>query len=573
MAVATISLYDTITDSADAPVANATVTLTFGYNSATTADGLLQPSQRTATTDSTGKFTFAKVIPNDLVSPANTIYMIETPFRVYEVAPQSTNGASQQSTAANVIVNNPLALAPYTLIGPVTISGTLTVVSSTGIQVNAAGDISGRSFTASASAPYASFPGLASGDTAIAGKDHAKFGDFGVDGVGAPLVFDNSTVLRVKGNPTYATTSNPIFYVSEDLGGTLTSGQAFINQIATNTDSVDASLIGGMTLLRVANAVTAGAKGGRTGLSGTVNQSGATTLTNTQYYVGLYGGATASASAGGLTGAGNQRGNLFGFNAWAQLQAGAGAFWNSVVGAEIDWSMQTGTGAPYKVGLQMVQTSDDAVAGSTLDAGITFTKQSGGTAVGWVTGISFGQQQGWWPAVSTATLIGTNASFAGGPAYAAAWGIDFNAVAFSSGFLRGPNGFTVDGSGNIKMASTLDVTTGGGSMFVGNTNAGAMTIGRSGQTVTFPGTVNVASTIDVSTGGGSMFIGNTNAGAIQVGRTGQPIGLYGVAAVARAAAIASPTAPSAGYVQAEAQSMKTAVDALRVAVQNIGITS
>lgn len=49
-------------------------------------------------------------------------------------------------------------------------------------------------------------------------------------------------------------------------------------------------------------------------------------------------------------------------------------------------------------------------------------------------------------------------------------------------------------------------------------------------------------------------------------------GLYGVAPVARAGAIAAPTAPGAAYVQAEAQSMKVAVDAIRAALTNIGLT-
>lgn len=58
---------------------------------------------------------------------------------------------------------------------------------------------------------------------------------------------------------------------------------------------------------------------------------------------------------------------------------------------------------------------------------------------------------------------------------------------------------------------------------------------------------------------------------IRVNGTG--IGLYGVTPVARAAAITTPTAPGAAYVQAEAAAMKTAVDAIRVALTNIGITS
>jgi hypothetical protein len=126
MSVATISLWEAITDVADVPVPNATVTLAFGYNGATTADGLLQPSVRRLQTDSTGKVTFPKVIPNDLISPANTVYVITTPFSTYEVAPQSGNGSSQQSTAANVIVNAPLALAPYTGLSSLTVSGPIT---------------------------------------------------------------------------------------------------------------------------------------------------------------------------------------------------------------------------------------------------------------------------------------------------------------------------------------------------------------------------------------------------------------------------------------------------------------
>jgi hypothetical protein len=163
MAVQTISLFDIIVDSGGAPQANVTVTLSFGYNAATDADGLILPSQRTATTDGTGKWTIAKVIPNDLIAPSNTIYLVETPFRTYEVAPQSTNGASQQSTAANVIVNNPLGLAPYTGLigGAVTFTGLLTaqagevISGGTGATLTAAGALAVGSLTVSTgSGPY-----------------------------------------------------------------------------------------------------------------------------------------------------------------------------------------------------------------------------------------------------------------------------------------------------------------------------------------------------------------------------------------------------------------------------------
>jgi len=58
---------------------------------------------------------------------------------------------------------------------------------------------------------------------------------------------------------------------------------------------------------------------------------------------------------------------------------------------------------------------------------------------------------------------------------------------------------------------------------------------------------------------------------LKIATTGA-IGLYGATPVARAAAITTPTAPSAAYVQAEAAAMKTAVDAIRVALTGLGVT-
>lgn len=64
-------------------------------------------------------------------------------------------------------------------------------------------------------------------------------------------------------------------------------------------------------------------------------------------------------------------------------------------------------------------------------------------------------------------------------------------------------------------------------------------------------------------------VAKTGAGTAQ---TFGQVGFNGNAPVGKAAAIAAPTAPGAVYVQAEATAMKTAVDAIRVALQNIGIT-
>jgi hypothetical protein len=84
----------------------------------------------------------------------------------------------------------------------------------------------------------------------------------------------------------------------------------------------------------------------------------------------------------------------------------------------------------------------------------------------------------------------------------------------------------------------------------------------------------------VSTGGNLQINNSTNAlnqhisyaSGLVVGDAGKSLAFYGGTPVAKAGAITTPTAPSAAYVQAEAQSMKTAVDAIRTALSNIGIT-
>jgi len=55
--------------------------------------------------------------------------------------------------------------------------------------------------------------------------------------------------------------------------------------------------------------------------------------------------------------------------------------------------------------------------------------------------------------------------------------------------------------------------------------------------------------------------------------TGVSAGFNGSVPVAKAGAVATPTAPGVVYAQAEAAAMKTAVDAIRVALTNVGITS
>jgi hypothetical protein len=55
--------------------------------------------------------------------------------------------------------------------------------------------------------------------------------------------------------------------------------------------------------------------------------------------------------------------------------------------------------------------------------------------------------------------------------------------------------------------------------------------------------------------------------------TGTKFGVNGMTPVVKAAAITSPTAATGSYVQATATSYKTAIDAIRVALTNAGITA
>lgn len=270
---------------------------------------------------------------------------------------------------------------------------------------------------------------------------------------GSPALFTSESALSVQVNPTYSTTVTPGFLARGFYGGTVTSGQAFFNQIGADGDSVNASSAqgGGALLFYVGHTLSAGAVGGRTTLQANFNQLGSTTAAVGQYYVALSGFANASFSAGGS--AGSLRGNLFGANHSALLKTGAGMFWNSAVGEEIDVGIQAGTSVIDKVGFKVVQWVSDAVHGTRADYAIGLNNQALGTAPGWNVGFAFGGPEGWWPISSTGTMLGTYAAvIGGGPSIAAAYGIDFSSVTFSTGFLKS-TGFLVDGSGNVTGAS------------------------------------------------------------------------------------------------------------------------
>lgn len=203
-APATLTVFDNVYDDKGVAIANTTVTCVLDSTVETTSGGLIAASQQSTTTDNNGRFQFT-VIANDLLSPANSTYTISIPAisRSYQIAPQSGNGSSQQTTAANVIVNTPNAIAPWTnLTGNLTVAGTLgvtgltsdngglVVAGGTGATLNASGDLAVRSVTVSSgSGPYtptAAAGNIAMGNGAIAGGTIALGGP---PGAGTTTVF------------------------------------------------------------------------------------------------------------------------------------------------------------------------------------------------------------------------------------------------------------------------------------------------------------------------------------------------------------------------------------------------
>lgn len=254
---------------------------------------------------------------------------------------------------------------------------------------------------------------------------------------------------------TFVTTSSPAFAVNQTLAGTITSGSlAAANSIGIIADTVSAkSGPGEIYYLYVGSNFGGGTfNGGRVGITSFMTQTGPSSSapgTSTYIVSGLFSSQT-SINEGGTSGI--PSGNLFGLNNQVLLNAGA-TYWNSVVGQELDMLVAAGASVTYKTGLQIVLTQADATSGLLQDAAIVFTAQQNSATNGWGNVIQIGGPQGVWPAnPTTGVLIGTANTNLGGRSYAAAIGIDFSAVTFSTGFLKSI-GFLVDGSGNVTSPS------------------------------------------------------------------------------------------------------------------------
>ncbi len=211
-------------------------------------------------------------------------------------------------------------------------------------------------------------------------------------------------------------------------------GNQGVNGLAINHNFGGGNATGGRQALQVSLEQVAGTQSHAAGIN--------------PFFVGGTFYAYANASEGGANPptSGSQSGQLFGLNAWGRLKPGATGF-TSVVGAEINWSANSGSSYYWNAGLMLVLTSDHAVHGTAnIDAGMVITAQPGiGTGLDYGISFSSGAQ---WPLSASGTLI-----FAG--TGNTTNGIDFSATTFSGSSLKMP-GFLVSGTGHVSMHAGAD---------------------------------------------------------------------------------------------------------------------
>jgi hypothetical protein len=229
---------------------------------------------------------------------------------------------------------------------------------------------------------------------------------------------------------------------------TLTAGGvAAFHTFNLNSDNVDATTTNGIFNVYAGMVVGgANAKGHRTGLAGVTVVSSTTGNTSAGwFYTGGETRAIASANDNGTLG--STRGTIVGGFDSASLYTGA-THWSGLIGREIDIEARAGAAPKWKTGLQIVQRETDVESGIDADEAFVIANQAAGTAPGWDIGITFGTPHGEWAIKSTGTMIGTQTTALGGPAYEAEFGVDLSGVTIGTAAFKS-TGFEVDGSGVI----------------------------------------------------------------------------------------------------------------------------
>jgi hypothetical protein len=246
------------------------------------------------------------------------------------------------------------------------------------------------------------------------------------------------------------TTGQPFIDVNANYAGTLTGGAVpSANRIVCSSDTVK-SISNGFTWWSVFGNIDTGATGDRTGIYALLTVTGtsgdvAAGRAGGPAYVSVGGSVQMNANQGGTNLTTAAAGGVFGANFLANLGAGATNI-GTLVGTEISVGAAAGSSLKNKLGLQIVQTSNDAVSATNGDEiGILMANQAvQGSAPGWQAGLSFGSANAAFPIKTGGTLIkaGTNSGTMN-----AAFGIDLRNVIFGQQSLWLP-GFAVAG-GNV----------------------------------------------------------------------------------------------------------------------------
>jgi hypothetical protein len=234
------------------------------------------------------------------------------------------------------------------------------------------------------------------------------------------------------------------------------------NLINISPDTVNAgsNFVSGLSIIHGFG--TSACQGGREALTVTLSLNVATSGSNAnRFYTAAQITGQAQSSDGG--GAGTELGRLYALNPYVKLTSSAQHF-VSVIGAEIDTEMQSGSSALDKYALTLVQVATDAVAGSRNDAAMLFANQGG--AVGWGTLLQIGDGLNASPLKTTGSIL----AIKGSPTFAN--GIDLTGAGSITGSAYKSPGFSVGGaSGITAITDTTDATSAAG------TNGSLRTLG------------------------------------------------------------------------------------------------
>lgn len=351
-------------------------------------------------------------------------------------------GTTDTQTLTNKTLNNLTVTGGFTATGLVT-NADLTNPSMT---------IGGTSCTLGASCTPAA-AGLTIGTSPIAG------------GVDNRILYQSGGKVEESGNLTYDGTTlgltlssglRPLVEAIATLSGTSNSGTVSnltygptqpANLEYCAADSVDGSYaVGGsytdVTCHSIQQIIGTTGKGLRTALDVNITMAGDIIggLAASQYYAALQTDALTGFNAGG-TGLGDFVGNWYGLGVLAKLTSGA-TYWNTLAGAEIDWGITSGASASIKCGICLVETADDATAGTNVDAAISINTSTSGQGV-ISHGIVFGDPSNHWPIGASGTIIGTY-----GTTGTVANGVDLHSITFTGYAFRG-GGFAVAGGGLV----------------------------------------------------------------------------------------------------------------------------